>query len=184
MATYIFIQLAWEGKVFGDKTPPPFRRVNFYPSTENPLGQKGLLFENLWTSCARKESAGMCILDSDVCIDPIDFRAMWNAIIADNKKVHIAPARLWPISTSAPIWYWGHRNRENMSTWQDRNASGINMFSLCFTYLPRVLWETAIQRGMREWVYPEVDKNLYRVANEIKIPFNIVLDCEPKHMNY
>jgi hypothetical protein len=157
------------------------------PEPEYPAGRKGLVLTNFWKQMSSETDQGLLVVDGDVVLDPEDFAAMHAACWEKPDEVHVAPVRLWPISTGleAPIWGHGH----------DLYGVGfdepITRFSLCCTYLPSaLLWDCILSAGpianldnMHLWIYPDVDKSISKVAAK-GYKVNIVENCKPKHLNF
>ena len=164
------------------------------PEPEHPAGRKGLLLARIWQTLATPRSDGMLILDGDCVIDPADYAAMIAEACTGPEAVWTAPVRLWPRSTGFRYWVWGHREllagrdplpsgEETRRIWQ-ADISDPDMFTFCFTYLPRVLVEACIKAGMAGWVYPHVDEGTWRTALEEDIPVRVARrGCAPKHTN-
>ena len=143
-------------------------------------GGRGLAMAGAWNQLGGG-CEGMLCLDGDVAIDPIDHDAMFDAIDVEPTAVHIAPVKLWPVSTHLDGWVWGHGVNSRFSA---KDPSRPDCFTFCYTYLPRRLIESCIKAGLEEWMYPGVDKHVSRVAREIGISIRVVRSCQPKHLNY
>jgi len=122
----------------------------------------------------------MLVLDGDVVIDPVDHDAMFAAIDKEPDAVHVAPVKLWPVSTHLDGWVWGH----GLEFFSAKDPSRPDRFSFCYTYLPKRLLEACIKSGMDEWHYPGVDQKVSKVCRELGIPIRVARSCQPKHLNY
>jgi hypothetical protein len=169
-------------------TAIPIREARHYytldilPTSDAPFGEKGKALAAAWRQLSTTDMAGMLILDGDVAVDPHDRLVMLDAIHHAPKSVHVAPAKIWPISTKRDDWVWAH--------WQDDATQVLEWspkpkwFTLCFTYLPRRLITGAMLHGLPTWRYPGVDTNFCRLAQRLDIDINVVTGCSPKHLNY
>lgn len=184
-------RMCWKGQVEG-RTHPMFTVHSVEPEPRWPVGRKGLMMARAWDMLRTPATEGVFITDGDVIIDPADWLAMTAAVGAERQAVHVAPVRLWPKATSLPDWVWGHRRelppglsgKEVMARWQ-ADVDDPVMFSFNFTWLPARLMEGAIKAGMAEWIYPHVDKGMWRTAKELGIPVRVVRGgCHPRHVNY
>lgn len=155
-----------------------FIDLHFGPEPGYPFGRKGLQMAGAWRQLAGDDTPGMLILDGDVAVDPFDVAVMLLAIDADPCSVLTAPARIWPVSTGAPHWVWGHGRGE----FTQEDVDDPDRFSFCFTYLPAVLIGKCT--GLPEWEFPHVDREVARVARENGIPIRVVDGCSPKHVNF
>lgn len=186
----LLMRLAWKDQ-FAGRTHPSFREYSVYPTNEHPNGQKGLLLANAWNNISKPTSDGLIICDGDVVIDPSDYSQMLGHIVTDREAVWTAPVRLWPIATQFPEWIWAHRKMVNTNRpvaevvrdWQE-DIEDPEMFSFCFTYLPRRLMEGAIKTGLKDKIYPGVDWFMWDTAKSLNIPVKVVRGCYPKHLNY
>jgi hypothetical protein len=182
----LFLRLIWDAHTV--KIPAPriagsnMKELHVAPEPAHPFGRKGLALAAAWKQLATPETTGILILDGDVLIDPHDYMMMLVAIHSEPAAVHIGPAKLWPVSMGdAPGWVWGHcRNAE----WSQEMTEDPDFFAFNFTYVPRQVWQAAAAKGLRSWVFPNVDRGVSRAAREAKIPMRVVKDCHPKHMHY
>lgn len=179
--TVILIRLNWDRTALPGLCPPGFYTTHVTPTSEYPRGRKGLVLVNSWRALSDKDMAGMVILDGDVAIDPVDVGAMLAAIEREPGAVHVAPVRLWPVSTKAAGWVWGH-GRDN--TFTQRDVEHPDSFGFGFTYLPRDLICAAIKAGLPKWCYPGVDGKVGGIARENGIPVRVVRGASPKHLNF
>jgi hypothetical protein len=183
---FIFLRIIWDAHTV--QLPPmrifgaTIKELHVAPEPAHPFGRKGLALASAWKTLTGPEHAGMLLLDGDVLIDPHDYMMMLVAIHQEPDAVHIGPAKLWPISMGdAPGWVWGHcRNAE----WSQEPTDNPDFFAFNFTYVPRRVWELSIQKGLKGWVFPGVDRGVSKVAREARIPMRVVKDCHPKHMHY
>lgn len=179
--TVIMIRLIWDRTALPGLCPPGFYATHVIPSDEFPYGRKGLVVASAWEQLQSPAIAGLVILDGDVAIDPQDRRAMLDAVEEEPKVVHVAPVRLWPVSTKAPGWVWGH-GKGGLFNQQDHDDP--DMFGFGFTYLPRRLMTACIAAGMEEWTYPGVDRRTANQARKMKLPVRVVRGASPKHINF
>jgi hypothetical protein len=181
MAQVVLLRLDW------DRTALPLRQAKAYytahisPEPGYLFGRKGLVIGSSWQQLAGRHTDGMVLLDGDVMLDPVDHRAMLDAIHEDPSCVHTAPVRIWPASTKWEDWTWAHWRTKAS---QRLETEGIRWFSFNFTYLPRALVEQAITAGLRSWAYPSVDSKMSRTAQRMGSPVRVVPGCWPKHLNY
>jgi hypothetical protein len=179
MADIVTIRMDWDRTAIPLRLPQ-FRVVAFGPEPGFPFGRKGAALAGAWRQLATPAAAGMLILDGDVAIDPADVRAMFTAIDPAPDIVHVAPARLWPISTGQPGWVWGHgRGRYTQDDHDDPDV-----WTFCFTYLPRQLIEACVKTGLETWAYPSVDRRVHQLAAELGVPARTVRGAAPKHLHY
>lgn len=158
-----------------------YRDLHVNPEPSFPFGRKGLAFQRAWEDIGlSNESVGMLILDGDVAIDPMDNRGMHDHIWNDPNSVWVAPARIWPVSHLGNAWTWGH----GKGVFTQEDVIDPDMFSFCFTFLPAALMNYAIQEELAEWVYPEVDKQMWETARKYNFQVRVARDCAPKHMHY
>lgn len=136
----------------------------------------------MWQRLAKPDFTGMLLLDGDVAIDPFDFDVMLQAVGSEPHLVHTAPVRLWPVSTHVDNWVWGH-GIEGKYRQVDRSYQ-LDVFTFCFTYLPRELIERCIFEEMETWCFPDVDRNVCKWAKHVGIKVNLVRQATPKHLNY
>lgn len=183
LRSIVFAQLCWRGECI--REIPQFRRIDILPTNEYPLGRKGHTLVSVWNTCAEEHTVGMCILDGDVAIDPLDAALMHQAITQYKDDIHLAHVKIWPKSTGLSDWTWAERKwgTNTVEEWQKLRAD-VDTMSFGFTYIPRRLIEQCIREGMHTWVYPNVDFNVGRVAREMKIKFRIVEGAYPKHVNF
>lgn len=159
-----------------------FRDIYINPSADYPFGRKGLALMTAWECMGEPNNEmGMLILDGDVAIDPLDNHGMLQHIWSDPFSVWVAPARIWPISHLGDSWTWGH-GRDKKFTQED--IDDPDMFSFCFTYLPRELIELMKQAGADDWEYPNVDHSTWLLASANGIRVKVARECSPKHMHY
>lgn len=189
LKSFIFLMIAWKGQSiysgFADETPGTFRKVPIYPTNEYPLGRKGYTLATCWQTMKETHTTGMLILDSDVAIDPNDFASMYNAMKANPSSICIGPALIWPKSTGYQHVVWAHRKfGTSYDEWRKFRSSDVDTASFCFTYIPAQVWETCINNGLSEWTFPEVDRQLFETARKMHVPFHVVENCTPKHLNY
>jgi hypothetical protein len=180
MPEIVCIRVSW------DRTAIPLRIRGYHmmhvsPEPEHPFGRKGATLTGAWRQLSTPAAAGMLILDGDVAIDPLDHAAMLTAIHHDPAVVHVAPVRLWPVSTRADGWMWGHGNGRFSA---DEDPDDPDVFTFCFTYLPKRLIEGCIKAGMPQWTYPNVDRRVQGQAQAMRIPARVVRGASPKHLNF
>jgi hypothetical protein len=186
----LILTLAWKGRVPAPRHPA-FVVHDILPEPNWPVGRKGLLLDRLWTHLSKDDSDGILLCDADVAIDEGDMIAMTNAACTEPDAVHTAPVKLWPKATGLPVWIWGHRkllpplsNEETLYAWQ-QDIEDPEMFSFCFTYLPRRLVEGAVKSGLKRWTYPTVDQKMSETARDMGIPIRVVRNgCHPRHLHY
>jgi hypothetical protein len=172
-------------RVCWDRTEVPFYADGFHvvrvsPETAWPLGRRGAALAGAWRQLATPQAAGMLTLDGDVVIDPADYEAMFSALAADPAAVHVAPLRLWPVSTHADSWVWGH----GRGVFSQEDTDDPDLFTFGFTYLPRALIGACIKAGMTRWTYPNVDRKVCDQARTLGIPARVVRGASPKHLHY
>jgi hypothetical protein len=173
-------------RVNWDRTARPFPYLrHFYdchigPEPGAPFGRKGFVLSNAWRQLASRQAAGMLILDGDVMVDPGDYSAMLRSVHEAPHIVHVAPVKIWPVSTKRESWIWAH--------WRTEPGMALELaprwFSFGFTYLPRMLLVQADRAGFRRWAYPGVDMRMSETAQRCGIHARVVTGCWPKHMNY
>jgi hypothetical protein len=176
MAEIVQVRIDW------DRTAIPLRARGFHilhigPEPGWPFGRKGRALAGAWRQLSTPTADGMLLLDGDVAVDPLDLAAMRAAIDAEPTAVHVAPARLWPVSTGQRAWIWGH-GRTRFS--QD-DPDDPDVFGFSFTYLPRALIEGC---ALDRWAFPGVDRRVHQRAAALGIPVRVVRGCWPKHLNY
>lgn len=179
--TVILMRLNWDRTALPGLCPPGFYTTHVTPSDDHPYGRKGLVIASAWRALSDDGMAGLVILDGDVAIDPADVGAMLAAVEDDPGAVHVAPVRLWPVSTKAAGWVWGH-GRAN--TFTQRDLEHPDCFGFGFTYLPRELIEASLDAGLEDWGYPGVDARVGDVGRKLKIPVRVVRGASPKHINF
>jgi hypothetical protein len=187
----VCLRVCWNGTQIPLRLASAFYEVNITPSAEYPFGQRGKYMVRAWQMLnsgpvtygqeSYRPADGMLLLDGDVAIDPWDLEVMVDAVREDNQVVHVAPMKLWPVSTRAESWVWAYGENEFRGIEPD---GPVNLFTFGFTYLPKLLIHKCIYAGMEEWVYPDVDTNVCMTAMKAKIPVNVVYACQPKHCNY
>jgi hypothetical protein len=174
------VRLVWDRAAVEQRISRRFYTVYVDPLPGYPLGRKGLQLATAWRTLSKRDTAGLVILDGDVAIDPRDVAAMLAAVELDPLAVHVAPVRLWPVSTKQDRWIWGH----GQTRFSRDDPDDVDMFGFSFTYLPRRLVEACISEGMAEWAYPHVDEYTRRRARALGIRGRVVRAATPKHMNY
>lgn len=170
-----------------NRTAVPLRigRYGFYtlhvdPEPGHPFGRKGLQLARAWATLAKPGSAGLVILDGDVAVDPQDLAHMLAAIDGEPDCIHVAPVRLWPVSTKLDRWVWGH----GAGRFSRDDPDEPDLFGFSFTYLPAALVRSCIVHGMKTWAYPDVDANTRARARALGLPVRVVRGAAPKHLNY
>jgi hypothetical protein len=177
----ILIRVDWDRTAIQlGRLPGRWHTLHLGPEPGYPFGRKGLALISAWTQIQMANEAGIVILDGDVAIDPVDYRAMMRAITAEPSAVHVAPARLWPKSTQWAGWTWAHHRGEP----SQEDCADPTVFSFCFTYLPRRLLDACRQAGMAKWAFPVCDSKVTEVAVRMKIPVRVVAGASPKHLHY
>lgn len=174
------VRLVWDQAAIEQRISRRFYTVYVDPLPGYPLGRKGLQLASAWRTLSTPGTAGLVILDGDVAIDPRDLAAMLAAIELEPKLVHVAPVRLWPVSTKQDRWIWGHGWRR----FSRDDPEQVDMFGFSFTYLPRRLVEACIAEGLADWTYPHVDEYTRRRARALGLGVRVVRAASPKHMNY
>jgi hypothetical protein len=167
---------------------PGWHQLHVGPEPVWPFGRKGLALTRAWRQLAGAKfnrelagtPAGMLLLDGDVAVDPLDVRAMMDAVEETPGAVLVAPVRLWPVSTKIPRWVWGHGRGE----FGQDDVDDPDCFTFCFTYLPAALIEACIAAGLDEWAYPEVDRAVVEVARKTRAVVRVVRGAAPKHLHY
>lgn len=183
MAQIVCVRMNWNHTAMALPIASKFFTLEVNPEPAHPFGRKGLALAGAWNQLAGPNIAGMLILDGDVAIDPLDHQHMLKAIDAEpHNVVHTAPVLLWPASTHLNTWVWGHGPNSRYS--QEDTDEGLDMFTFCYTYLPRRLMQSCLDNGLTEWAYPGVDKKFCNQARAINMPVRIVRDARPKHLNY
>ena len=182
MPQVLCLRINWNHSAIPLRIASRFFNVDVMPEPEFPFGRKGLSLSQAWRQLSKPDFCGMLLLDGDVAIDPHDYEAMLTAIGEAPEKVHTAPVKLWPISTHVETWVWGH-GRNATYTQQDY-SDRLNIFTFCFTYLPRILVEDCIEQGLEYWQFPNVDSTVCERARELDLPVHLVANSHPKHLNY
>lgn len=181
MAEFTQIRTIWNKNELKQPINRHFFNVYVDPEPGFPFGRKGLQIASAWEKLATPSCQGMLMMDGDVAVDPNDYKAMTTAIHDNPDSVHVAPVKLWPVSTKKAGWYWGHWNAIGSMTMETTN---INFYGFSFTYLPKKVIVQAIGDGLKKWTYPDDDMRVSRVSIKLKTPVNIVEDSLPKHLNY
>ncbi len=179
MTKVIMLRIDWNRTAI----PLPIRgwhTLHINPEPAYPFGRKGLSLAGAWRQLAKPLSSGAILLDGDVAIDPLDQEAMFAAISAQPEAVNTAPARLWEASTHQPGWLWAHGHH----VFSQLDTDTPDVFTFCFTYLPRRLIEDCLENGLASWTYPHVDKKVAARARALSIPVNVVRAATPKHLNF
>lgn len=179
MAELVCLQVNWDRRALPIRLPD-FHQLHIGPEPGYPAGRKGLQLAGAWRQLAGATTSGMLLLDGDVAVDLLDLAAMKAAIHRDPAVVWTAPVRLWPKSTHFSGWVWGHWAREpgqvsSQKPWR---------FSFCFTYLPRLVIEQAIEDGLEGWTFPWVDREVSCAARAAAVPVRVVPSCTPKHLHF
>jgi hypothetical protein len=179
MSQVVLVRLDW------DRSAIPLRIRGFYtlhiePDAAHPFGRKGAALAAAWSKLATEGTTGMVILDGDVAVDPYDLAAMYAAVNTDPAAVHVAPVRLWPVSTKMRAWIWGH----GKTRFSQEDPPEVDMFGFSFTYLPALLVRSMIRHGLAGWEYPHVDEKARGRARALGLAVNVVRDATPKHLNY
>lgn len=185
MAQVALVRLDWDRTAVPLRAARDFFTLHIGPEPAHPFGRKGLALKGAWCQLGNngpEPAAGMVILDGDVAIDPGDIAAMLAAIIAEPGVIHVAPVKLWPVSTKLPYWTWGHGLHAEGLTQTDHDNP--DFFSFCFTYLPRAVIEACIKAGMDRWAFPHVDEQAQVQAGKLGIPVRVVRSAHPVHLNY
>lgn len=183
MPQIVCVRLNWNHTAIPLRIASSFFTLEINPEPEYPFGRKGLALAGAWRQLAGPDISGILLLDGDVAIDPLDHAHMLKAIDQEpDSTVHTAPVLLWPISTHLETWVWGHGSHGRYS--QDGDDKDLNVFTFCFTYLPRKLIEACLGHGLANWGYPGVDHNICEEAKSMGIPVHVVWDARAKHLNY
>lgn len=182
MPEILCLRIDWNHTAIPLRIASRFFTLEFGPEPEYPFGRKGLGLTRSWEQLAKDSIDGMLLLDGDVAIDPYDFEMMLKSIDAYPSDVHTTTVKLWPVSTKYDTWVWGH-GRDEFYTQRDYSDK-LDMFTFCFTYLPRRLIEYCIESGLAQWQFPLVDKNVCTHAKKLGVPIRIVRAASPKHLNY
>lgn len=181
MATILCIRTNWNHTAIQLRIAEKFFTLEINPEPEYPFGRKGLALKRAWQQLSEPHFSGMLILDGDVAIDPHDYEAMLKAIDRNPNDVCTTSVKLWPTSTLELSWRYGHGRGEYS---QADYSSNLDTFTFCFTYLPRVLIESAIRAGLALMYYPHVDVFVCQQAQKLKLPVHLVREATPKHLNY
>lgn len=180
MAEIVCVRMNWNGTAIPLPAARHFYDMHVGPVPDYPFGRKGLVISSAWRQLSARHHAGLLILDGDVAIDPADYGAMLAAVHEAPQLVHVAPVRIWPVSTKREAWTWAH--------WTEAPSQRLELrpryFSFCFTYLPRMLLVQADRDGLKRWTYPGVDMRMSETAQRNGIGARVVTGCWPKHMNY
>jgi hypothetical protein len=183
MVTIACVRVDWDRSAIPLTIARSFYHLRIGPTESHPFGRKGYALATAWRRLNRTgQLSGMLILDGDVAIDPYDYKAMQLAIDTYPDAVHVAPVRLWPVSTGRETWVWGHWKGPDPS--QNFCDSQPDWFGFSFTYLPAMLIELSIRAGLRRWEYPSVDSQVSWTAKRTKTPVKVVSACHPKHLHY
>lgn len=174
--TVLCLRMLWKGKGVEPFPIQGFHQVDIIPSEEHPFGQRGLVLWSAWVQASDTSTTGMLLLDGDVVVDPEDIRHMFNAIAEQPDIVLTAPIKIWPKSTKRQHWVWGHTLTQDIEGTPTR-------FTFGFTYIPRGLIESYCIE-MKTWKYPYADMEMSKAAFEVHTPIEVVLTCEPKHLNF
>jgi hypothetical protein len=177
----ILVRLVWDGRAVDQPIARRFYTLHVDPEPGHPFGRKGLQLASAWRTLAKPNYAGMVILDGDVAIDLHDLAAMLAAVEQEPTVVHVAPVKLWPVSTKQERWIWGH-GVDRFSRKDDTDE--VNMFGFSFTYLPARLVNACIVAGLARWHYPDVDAKTRTTARALGIRARVVREASPKHLNY
>lgn len=159
---------------------PGFFTVHYGPEPGYPFGRRGLAMAGAWAQLATAEAAGMLTLDGDVAADPADVAGMKGAIHAHPDLVHVAPAKLWPVSTGHSSWVRAH----GAGVFTQDDPDEPDVWTFCFTYLPRRLLEAAVKAGLATWTYPAVDRRMHTLAGELGITARTCRTAAPKHLHW
>ena len=187
----ICVKVSWMGYCV-NSMETPFHHIRVDPEPTHPKGRKGLVLASAWRQMHGPTDAGMLILDADVVVEPTDLQTMIGHVITDREAVWVGRAKIWPRSTHLPSWVWGHRKpapegmtpQQIIEFWQT-DIDDPDWFTFCFTYLPKSLIEAAVKAGMKNWHYPNVDKNMHELAKKLGYRVRVVRgDCSPKHINF
>jgi hypothetical protein len=158
------------------------RYIYVDPEPDFPVGRKGLVLARTWQTLNDDgKIKGMIVLDGDVAIDPIDVGFMYAAIDETPEDIITAPVRLWPVSTKLEGWIWGHGHDVYGPNLDDGPTT---RFSFGYTYLPGALLDKCIEKGMKEWVYPDVDRSVSKVAADMGLTVRLLKEATPKHLNF
>jgi hypothetical protein len=96
--------------------------------------------------------------------------------------VHIAPAKLWPVSKGdVSGWAWAHCKDGNFTHMPTPDP---DFFSFNFTYIPRRVIDLSVKAGLKNWRFPQVDRMVSRTARLAGVKMNVVDACQPKHLHY
>ena len=76
------------------------------------------------------------IVEWDLAVSPEDIRAFENWCEIDPEEVHVAPYRLYPVSTGLPAPVWAHRRVGRASPWITKGDAECDLFGFGLVYLP------------------------------------------------
>jgi hypothetical protein len=179
VAELVCVRVDWDRTAIPLKLPH-FHTIRLAPEAAHPFGRKGAALAGAWRQLSGRNTDGMVILDGDVAVDLLDVAAMRASVHVKPAAVHVAPVRLWPASTHAQGWHWGH--------WDDAPTQdlvgNVRRFSFCFTYLPRDLIGRCIRNGLEQWTFPHVDRMVSLQAQAAKTEIVVVEGCTPKHLHF
>ena len=181
MAEIILVKVNWDKTAVKLEMDRHYYNLAVCPEPCHPFGQKGMWLQRAWQQLGGYGHAGMLVLDGDVAIDRYDHEMMISAIHFQPDMVHVAPARIWPVSTRQERWTWAHWSSEPS---QVLETEDVKWFSFNYTYLPRKVIERAIKDGLPEGRYPFVDTNVCLSAQRCDAAVNVVITCQPKHLHY
>lgn len=159
---------------------PQFRVVHYGPEPGWPFGRRGLAMQGAWRQLSTAGCAGMLVLDGDVALDLADVAAMKAAIHEAPDLVHVAPVRLWPVSTGQRAWAWAH----GQGGYSQDDPDEPDVWTFSFTYLPRRLLEAAVKTGLATWTFPGVDRRMHRLARELGIGARTCRAAAPRHLHW
>ncbi len=179
MADIVCVRVDWDRQCVPLRLSR-YHAVHVLPEPDYPLGRKGRVLAGAWRQLSAGKADGMLILDGDVVIDPLDHALMLRAVHSEPEAVHVAPVRLWPVSTHLRTWVWGH----GVGAYSQEETDDPDIFTFGFTFLPRALIEACIVGGLEEWAYPGVDASVSRVAREQGTPVRVLWEARPVHLNY
>jgi len=181
MAQIICVRENWNNTAFSVPIPGNFHILHINPTAEHPFGERGKVLAGAWKQLSNDTMDGMLTLDGDVVIEPCDLTNMLAAIHEHDKMVVVAPARIWPKSTKRKGWVWAHWSTEASQVMETEN---IRRFTFNFTYLPRRVIEQALEDGLVDWKYPNVDTRMADAAVRAGVPVYVAQNVLPKHLNF